>query len=68
MGVTEYACRLYREGHATLGQAADIPNVAPREMLEILGGHGMRGDITLHQQRQAIKHVTGGLNLEYASR
>ncbi len=61
MGATEYAVNLYREGRVTLGEAADLADVFPREMLEILWNRGVKGNITLDQQRKAIEYVMRGL-------
>ncbi len=68
MGVTEYALHLYRDGQVTLSEAADIASVTAREMLEILWIHGIKGNITLDQQRKAIEHVMNGFKRESASR
>ncbi len=58
MGATEYAVHLYSEGKVSLNEAADLASVTPREMLEILWNHGVKGNITLDQQRKAIEYVT----------
>lgn len=62
MGVTEYACQLYREGRVTLNEAAAIADATPREMFEVLGNRGIRGNITRLQQRKAFGNVTRALD------
>lgn len=61
MGVTEHAVHLYREGKATLNEAAEMASLPPREMLEVLWDHGVKGNVTLDQQRKAIDFVTKAL-------
>lgn len=57
LGAEEYAVRLYRDGKATLDQAADLAGVPVREMLEILWAHGVSGNVTLRQHRTALEHL-----------
>lgn len=57
LGTTEYAVRLYREGKITLNEAAEIAHATPREMIEILLEHGVRGNVTLSQARKALDYV-----------
>ena len=57
MGATGYAVGLYREGKATLREAAELAEATPREMIEILLDHGIRGNVTVDQQRKAIQFI-----------
>ncbi len=57
MGATEYAVQLYREGKVTLREAATMADTTVREMIEILLEHGVKGNVTLDQQRKAIEFV-----------
>ena len=57
MGATEYAIQLYREGKVTLREAAVMADVTPREMIEILLEHGVKGNVTVDQERKAIEFV-----------
>lgn len=57
LGTTEYAVRLYREGKVTLNEAADIARATPREMIEILLDHGVKGNVTVGQTRKALEYV-----------
>jgi len=57
MGAREYAVSLYRDGNVTLREAAELAEATPREMIEILLEHGIRGNVTLDQQRKAIEFV-----------
>jgi len=57
MGATEYAVQLYREGKVTLREAAAMADTTVREMIEILLEHGVKGNVTLDQQRKAIEFV-----------
>lgn len=57
MGATEYAVGLYRDGKVTLNEAADVASLSPREMIEVLWDHGVRGNVTVDQQRKALAFV-----------
>ncbi len=57
MGATEYAVQLYRDGKVTLREAAEMAEATPREMIEILLEHGVKGNVTVAQQRKAIEFV-----------
>ncbi len=57
LGATEYAVHLYRDGKVTLNEAADVAGVSPREMIEALWDHGVRGNVTVDQQRKALQYV-----------
>jgi len=61
LGVEDYAVRLYREGRATLNEAADLAGVSPREMIDILLAHGVRGNVRLDQQRKALDFTASRL-------
>ena len=54
MGVEEFAVKLYKDGRMTLNEAAELADVTPREMIDALASHGIRGNITLDQQKKAI--------------
>jgi hypothetical protein len=55
MGVEEFAVKFYKDGKMTLNAAAELTDVSTREMIDILLSHGIRGNITLDQQRKAIE-------------
>ena len=57
LGSAEYAVRLYREGKITLNEAAELASATPREMIEILLDHGVRGNVTVSQARKALQYV-----------
>lgn len=57
MGATGYAVGLYREGKATLREAAELAEATPREMIEILLDYGVRGNVTVDRQRKAIQFI-----------
>lgn len=57
MGATEYAFQLYRDGKVTLREAAAMAQTTLREMIEILLEHGVRGNVTIDQERKAIQFV-----------
>lgn len=54
LGAQEYAVRLYREGRITLGEAARLAGLTPRDTLDLLWDRGVRGNVTLDQQRRAL--------------
>ena len=54
MGIEEFAVRLYKDRRITLSEAAELADLSPREMIDILSSHGVRGNITLDQQKKAI--------------
>lgn len=58
MGATEYTVRQYREGKVTLREAAAIAETTVREMIEILLEHGVKGNVTIDQERKAIDFVS----------
>lgn len=57
LGAAEYAVRLYREGRVTLNEAATLARATPREMIDLLLDHGVKGNVTAGQQRKAIEYV-----------
>ena len=57
MGATEYAVQLYRGGKVTLREAAVMAEATPREMIEILLEHGVKGNVTFDQERKAIEFL-----------
>ncbi len=57
LGATEYAIHLYRDGKATLNEAADVAGLTPREMIEVLWDHGVKGNVTVDQQRKALEYL-----------
>lgn len=54
MGVEEFAIKVYKEGKMTLNEAAEMADLTTREMIDLLASHGVRGNITLDQQKKAI--------------
>ncbi|MEM2959090.1 MAG: UPF0175 family protein [Candidatus Jordarchaeaceae archaeon] len=56
-GLIEYAAKLYRDGETTLGESVQLAGVSLRRMLEILLNKGIRGNITLNQQKRAMEHA-----------
>lgn len=56
-GIREYACDLYREGEVSVREAASIAEVPLREMIDILEERGIKGNVTLEQQRKAIENA-----------
>jgi predicted HTH domain antitoxin len=36
VGIVDFAVKLYREGRITLNEAAELAEVTPREMIDIL--------------------------------
>lgn len=56
-GARDYAVRLYKDGKITLNEAADLASTTPREMIDILQDHGVRGNLTMNQQRKALEYT-----------
>jgi len=54
LGAEQYAVELYREGRATLDEAAALASLSLRQMIDVLLAHGIKGNIRLDQQRRAI--------------
>lgn len=54
IGVEGFAVKLYKAGNLTLNEAAELADVSLREMVDVLNSHGVRGNITLDQQRKAL--------------
>ncbi len=57
LGLQDYACDLYQDGKVTLREAADLADLAPRDMIDLLHKRGIRGNVTLQQQQQAVRHA-----------
>lgn len=57
LGTAEYAVRLYREGKITLNEASELASATPREMIEILLDHGVKGNVTIGQARKALEYI-----------
>ncbi|MFQ6137232.1 MAG: hypothetical protein ACE5PM_08640 [Candidatus Hydrothermarchaeales archaeon] len=57
LGAIEYAVQLYRRGEITIQEAAGLSNTSVRRMLDVLLEHGVRGNITLGQQRKALDYA-----------
>jgi len=58
LGAEHYAVELYREGRVTLNEAAALADLSLRQMIDVLLAHGVKGNITLDQQRRAIDFAT----------
>lgn len=56
LGVMWYATRLYKLGKITLAEAAELSNVSLRKMLDILEEQGIKGNVSLKQQKKAIDY------------
>ncbi len=54
MGIEEFAVKLYKDGKMTLNEVADLADLSPRDMIDMLASHGVRGNITLDQQKKAL--------------
>ena len=57
LGTAEYAAGLYREGKITLNEAAELASATPREMIDILLDHGVKGNVTVSQARKALEYI-----------
>jgi predicted transcriptional regulator len=57
LGTAAYAVRLYRQGKITLNEAAEIASTTPREMIDVLLDHGVKGNVTVNQARRALDYV-----------
>lgn len=57
LGLRDDACELYRDGRVGLREAASLAGLTLREMLDVLRERGIRGNVTLDQQRRAIRHA-----------
>jgi hypothetical protein len=57
LGIKEYAIQLYKEGKITLQEAADLSNVSIRMMLDILLEHGIKGNVRMDQQNNALEYI-----------
>ena len=65
LGTTEYAVHLYREGKITLNEAAELAHATPREMIELLLDHGVKGNVTVSQARKALEYVLATRNTRF---
>ncbi|MDL5502638.1 MAG: UPF0175 family protein, partial [Candidatus Methanoperedens sp.] len=57
LGLKEYAVNLYRDKKVTLREASELADLSPREMLDLLMEHGIKGNVTLKQQQRSIEYV-----------
>lgn len=48
---------LYRERKITLREASELADISPREMLDLLMEHGIKGNVTLKQQQKSLEYV-----------
>lgn len=60
IGVEGFAVKLYKASNLTLNEAAELADVSVREMIDILISRGVRGNITIDQQRKALSFATSG--------
>ena len=56
-GLREYAVNLHRDKKVTLREASELADVSPREMLDLLIEHGIKGNVTLKQQQKSLEYV-----------
>ncbi|VVB56201.1 Uncharacterised protein [uncultured archaeon] len=57
LGLKEYAVNLYRDKKVTLREASELADLSPREMLDLLMEHGIKGNVTLKQQQRSLEYV-----------
>jgi len=57
LGAEDYAVELFRDGKVTLNEAAELAGVTVRAMIDSLHRHGVRGNVRIDQQREALKLV-----------
>jgi len=57
IGARNYAIDLYRDGKITLKEASQLASVTVREMIDVLLDRGIKGNVSLVQQRKAIEFV-----------
>jgi len=55
LGAEDYAIELFREGKVTLNEAAELAGVTLRQMVDSLHRHGVRGNVRIDQQREALE-------------
>lgn len=60
----EEAVKGYASGDVTLRQAAALIEVTPREMIEILLAHGVKGNVAREQARRTDEHLNRILRRE----
>jgi predicted HTH domain antitoxin len=56
-GAERYAVELYRDGKVTMGQAAILANRTPRDMIEVIHEHGVRGNLTAEDVMESIESI-----------
>jgi len=54
LGTQKYTVDLYKDGKLTLVEAAELLDVSIRRMLDILLEYGVKGNVTIDQQRKSI--------------
>ena len=57
LGLREYAVNLYKDRKISLREASELADVSPREMLDLLMEHGIKGNVTLKQQQKSLEYV-----------
>ncbi len=57
LGLKEYAVNLYRDRKLTLREASELADVSPRDMLDLLMEHGIKGNVTLKQQQKSLENI-----------
>ncbi len=45
---------LYRDRKITLREASELADLTPKEMLDLLMEHGIKGNVTLKQQQRSL--------------
>lgn len=58
MGAEEYAIELFKQGKITLNEAAELAGVTVRQMIDSLQRHGVKGNVRLNQQREALEYIS----------
>ena len=57
LGAEDYAIELFRAGKVTLNEAAELAGITLGEMIDSLQRHGVRGNVRMDQQREALEFV-----------
>jgi predicted HTH domain antitoxin len=57
LGVLWYVVELYKRGKITLGEAAELSGISLRRMLDILAEHGVKGNVKMNQQINALDYA-----------
>lgn len=55
VGAERYAAELYRRGEISLTTAAELAGTNRREMIEVLLRHGVKGNVTMELQLDAME-------------